>query len=181
MHFQSRVSTTNVHELLFADDWSLNVTSEGDMQRSVDLFVAACDNLGLVINTAKMVVMHQPPLDALYVVPKINGNDSPLQAVDDFTYLGSTLTRNTKIDDEVAHPNFHRTFRASIGLIEHLPANCSTRTTSSNIPPLPLSRPPRRQSTLTALLNPHCHSPPPPQNPLRRLLHPPPLHSILTH
>ncbi|BHF72507.1 hypothetical protein SprV_0401557400 [Sparganum proliferum] len=38
MHFQSRVPTTTVHELLFADDCALNATSEGNMQRSMDLF-----------------------------------------------------------------------------------------------------------------------------------------------
>ncbi|BHF72244.1 hypothetical protein SprV_0401532300 [Sparganum proliferum] len=60
-HFQSRVSTTSVHELLFADDCALNTTSEEEMQRSMDLFSAACANFGLVINTQKTVVMHQPP------------------------------------------------------------------------------------------------------------------------
>ncbi|BHF73887.1 hypothetical protein SprV_0401697100 [Sparganum proliferum] len=40
MHFQSRVSTTSVHELLFADDCALNTTSEEEMQRSMDLFSA---------------------------------------------------------------------------------------------------------------------------------------------
>nr|VZI11178.1 unnamed protein product [Spirometra erinaceieuropaei] len=61
MHFQSRVSTTTVHELLFADDCALNTTSEEEMQCSIDLFSAACENFGLVINTQKTVVMHQPP------------------------------------------------------------------------------------------------------------------------
>nr|VZI48544.1 unnamed protein product [Spirometra erinaceieuropaei] len=61
MHFKSRVSTTTVHELLFADDCALNTTSEEEMQRSMYLFSAACENFGLVINTQKTVVMHQPP------------------------------------------------------------------------------------------------------------------------
>ncbi|BHF76535.1 hypothetical protein SprV_0501963300 [Sparganum proliferum] len=39
----------------------LNTTSEEDMQRSMDLFSAACENFGLVINTQKTVVIHQPP------------------------------------------------------------------------------------------------------------------------
>ncbi|BHF58292.1 hypothetical protein SprV_0100124400 [Sparganum proliferum] len=64
IHFQSRVSTTTVNGLLFADDRALNATFVGDMQRSTDLFAAACDNFGLVINTGKTVVMHQPPPDA---------------------------------------------------------------------------------------------------------------------
>nr|VZI36557.1 unnamed protein product [Spirometra erinaceieuropaei] len=60
------------------------------------LFSAACENFDLVINT------HQPPPDLVYVVPKINVNGAQLQVVDNFTYLGSTLSRSTKIDDELA-------------------------------------------------------------------------------
>nr|VZI24298.1 unnamed protein product [Spirometra erinaceieuropaei] len=103
MYFQSRVSTAAVHEL-FADDCALNATSEGDMRRSMDLFAAAaaCEKFGLIINTEKTVVMHQPSPDAAYVAPNINVNGTQLQVVDNFTYLGITLTRHTKIDDEVA-------------------------------------------------------------------------------
>nr|VZH98155.1 unnamed protein product [Spirometra erinaceieuropaei] len=63
MPFQSRVSTTAVRILLFFDDHVLNATSEGDRQRSMYLFAASCDNFGLVTNTEKTVVMHQPPPD----------------------------------------------------------------------------------------------------------------------
>ncbi|BHF72107.1 hypothetical protein SprV_0401517000 [Sparganum proliferum] len=58
MQFQSHVSTTMVHELLFADDCALNTTSEEEMQRIMDLSSAACANFGLVINAQKTVVMH---------------------------------------------------------------------------------------------------------------------------
>nr|VZI39499.1 unnamed protein product [Spirometra erinaceieuropaei] len=107
MHFQSRVSTTTVHELLFADDCALNTTSEEEMQRSMDLFSAACENFGLVINTQKTVVMHQPPPHSVTAPnappPQISVNGTQLQVVENFPYLGSTLSRNTKIDDEVAN------------------------------------------------------------------------------
>ncbi|BHF78395.1 hypothetical protein SprV_0602150800 [Sparganum proliferum] len=78
MHFQSHVSTTTVHELLFADDCTLNATSEGGMQKGTDLFAAACSNFGPIINTEKTVVMHQPPPDAAYVAPRINVNGAQL-------------------------------------------------------------------------------------------------------
>ncbi|BHF70894.1 hypothetical protein SprV_0401394700 [Sparganum proliferum] len=110
MHFQSRVSTTMVHELLFADDCALNTTSEEEMQRSMDLFSAACANFGLVINTQKTVVMHQPPPNSAIATapnapppPQISVNGTQLRVVENFPYLGSTLSRNTKIDDEVAN------------------------------------------------------------------------------
>nr|VZI47182.1 unnamed protein product [Spirometra erinaceieuropaei] len=105
MNFQSRVSTATVNKLLFADDCALNTTSEEEMQRSMDLLSAACDKFGLVINTQKTVVMHQPPSnsDTAPNAPHINVNGTQLQVVENFTYLGSTLSRNTKIDDEVAN------------------------------------------------------------------------------
>nr|VZI44042.1 unnamed protein product [Spirometra erinaceieuropaei] len=106
MPFQSRVSTTTVHELLFADDCVLNTTSEEEMQRSMDLFSAACENFGLVIKTQKTVVMHQPPPNsatAPNASPQISANGTQLQAVENIPYLDSTLSRNTKIDDDVAN------------------------------------------------------------------------------
>ncbi|BHF70870.1 hypothetical protein SprV_0401392300 [Sparganum proliferum] len=69
MNFHSRVSTITVHELLFADDCALNTTSEEEMKRSMDLFLAACENFGLVINTQKTVVMHQPPSNRATIPP----------------------------------------------------------------------------------------------------------------
>ncbi|BHF63715.1 hypothetical protein SprV_0200670900 [Sparganum proliferum] len=75
------------------------------MQRSMDLFSAACENFGLVINTQKTVVMHQPPPNSATPpnAPQISVNGTQLQVVENFPYLGSTLSRNTKIDDEVAN------------------------------------------------------------------------------
>ncbi|BHF78806.1 hypothetical protein SprV_0602192100 [Sparganum proliferum] len=105
MHIQSRISTSTVHVLLFADDCALNATSEGDTQRGTDLFSAACVNFGLVINTQKTVVMHQPPPPNTATPPdepQISVDGTQRQMVENFPYLGSTLSRYTKIDDEVA-------------------------------------------------------------------------------
>ncbi|BHF75962.1 hypothetical protein SprV_0501906000 [Sparganum proliferum] len=68
-HFQSHVLTTTDHELLFFDECALSVTSVGDMRRSMDLLSAACNNVGLVINTKETVPIHQPPSDAAYASP----------------------------------------------------------------------------------------------------------------
>ncbi|BHF72657.1 hypothetical protein SprV_0401572600 [Sparganum proliferum] len=104
MHFQSRVFTITVHKLLFADDCAPNTTSEEDMQRSMDLLSAACENFGLVINTEKTVVMHQPPPNTAPPTnaPKISVKGTQLPVVDNFMYLSSTLSRSTKIDGGVA-------------------------------------------------------------------------------
>ncbi|VDL97406.1 unnamed protein product [Schistocephalus solidus] len=98
MHSHSRLSTATTHEFLFANDCALNATTEGDMQRSVDLFAAACDKLGLRINAKKTVIMHQPPSNTTYSAARINVNGARLKFVNNFTYLGSNLSRSTKID-----------------------------------------------------------------------------------
>ncbi|BHF65364.1 hypothetical protein SprV_0200837400 [Sparganum proliferum] len=72
------------------------------MHRSMDLFAAAFDNFGLISNTEKTGVMHQPPTDAAFITPHMNVNGAQLQVMDNFAYLGSTLSRTTTIDDEVA-------------------------------------------------------------------------------
>nr|VZI10841.1 unnamed protein product [Spirometra erinaceieuropaei] len=98
------VSTTTVHEPLFADDWALNATTKEDMRRSMGLFFAACENSGLIINIEKTVVMHQPPPNTAppHNAPQISVNGPQLQVVENFSYLGSILSRSTKINDEIA-------------------------------------------------------------------------------
>nr|VZH96028.1 unnamed protein product [Spirometra erinaceieuropaei] len=71
----------------------------------MDLFSAACENFGLVINTQKTVVMHQPPPHSVTspnAPPQISVNGTRLKVVENFPYLGSTLSRSTEIDDKVA-------------------------------------------------------------------------------
>ncbi|BHF65283.1 hypothetical protein SprV_0200829600 [Sparganum proliferum] len=100
-HFQSRTSTTTVDELLFADDCALNATT-GDMQRSMGLFATACENFGLIINTEKTVVMHQPRPNTAHNAPQISMDGTQLQVVGNFTYLGITLSRSTNINGQKA-------------------------------------------------------------------------------
>ncbi|VDM05373.1 unnamed protein product [Schistocephalus solidus] len=103
MHFHSPISTATIHKHLFVDDCALNATTENDMQRSMDLFAAACDNLGLRINTEKTIVMHQPQPNTTYNAVRINVNGAQLKSVETFTYLGINLSRSNKIDDEITH------------------------------------------------------------------------------
>ncbi|VDL92827.1 unnamed protein product [Schistocephalus solidus] len=90
-----RVSKTAVHNLLFADDCPLKTATDKDMQRSMDLFAAGCANFGLT------VVMHQPPPSVEYNAVRINVSGAHLKDMENFAYLGSELSRNTRIDDEV--------------------------------------------------------------------------------
>ena len=98
---KTKVSETTINDLLFADDCALNTTSETTMQETVNQFASACDNFGLTISTKKTEVLHQPAPGKPYNEPSIVVNGEQLKAVDKFTYLGSTLSRNATIDDEV--------------------------------------------------------------------------------
>ena len=75
--------------------------SEADMQRSVDKCSIACTNFGLTIRKKKTEVLHQPAPGKPFVEPTITVNGQRLSAVNRFTYLGSTLSQNVTIDDEV--------------------------------------------------------------------------------
>ncbi|VDM05163.1 unnamed protein product, partial [Schistocephalus solidus] len=79
MQASKHVSTTTVHDLLFADDCALNTVTEEDMQRSMDLFAAGCANFGFTTSTTKTVVMRQPPPSAEYNAPRTNVNGTQLK------------------------------------------------------------------------------------------------------
>ena len=87
-----------MHDFLFAEDCALNAASEAEMQQSVDQFSAAFANFGLIINTKKTQVLHQPPPHHPYVEPSVTTNREVLNAVHKFIYLGSVLSRDVHID-----------------------------------------------------------------------------------
>ena len=73
------------------------------MQAEMDSFSAACNNLGLTISTKMTEVMFQPALGNQYHEPQIIVNGQTLQAVETFTYLGSTLSRTATIHAEFSN------------------------------------------------------------------------------
>ena len=90
-----------MHDLLFADDCALNVSSEVGLQQSMNRFLSACNTFGLTISTQKMQAMCQPALHTMQPNPRISVEGNALEVVDKFTYLGSVLSKNLTIDDEV--------------------------------------------------------------------------------
>uniref|UniRef100_A0A183TLI6 Reverse transcriptase domain-containing protein n=1 Tax=Schistocephalus solidus TaxID=70667 RepID=A0A183TLI6_SCHSO len=97
-----RVSLATVHDLLFTDDCAFNTVTEEEIKRSMNLFAADCANFGLTISTAKPIFMHHLPPSAEFYAPRSNVNGAHLKNLLTFTYLGSTLSRNTRMDDEFA-------------------------------------------------------------------------------
>ena len=97
----TNVKETVLRDFLFADDCALNASEEQEMQAEMDSFSAACNNFGLTISTKKTEVMLQPAPGNQYHEPQITVNGQTLQAVETFTYLGSTLSRTATIDAEI--------------------------------------------------------------------------------
>ena len=99
---QTKLSNILVREMLFADDCALVAHTEEDLQVIMDRFATACSSYGLTISLKKTEVMLQPPPGHNYIPPSITISGTKLNAVDQFTYLGSTLSRSANIDAEVS-------------------------------------------------------------------------------
>lgn len=101
MQAVTKVKETIIRDLLFADDCALNAPRETEMQHQMDRFSTGCDNFGLTISTKKTEVMYQPAPGDAYHEPCITVKGQKLHAVEQFTYLGSTLSSTANIDIEV--------------------------------------------------------------------------------
>ena len=101
-HFRAKTNTTRivVRELLFADDRALVAHSPEEMQKIVDAFSNASKKFGMKINIKKTEVLYQ--LNSTRTREEgimVDGNK--LNSVVEFIYLGSTISSNGCIDDEI--------------------------------------------------------------------------------
>ena len=94
---KTKVRQVLVRELLFADDAALVSHSAAGLHRLLERFRAACSEFALIISIKKTVVMHQNGIPGVPVA--IGGRR--LEAVDQFTYLGSNISSNLSVDKEV--------------------------------------------------------------------------------
>ena len=67
----------------------------------MNCFPSACKMLGLEISLKKTVVMFQPAPGSAYVEPSIFVDDTKLKVVEKFVYLGSTLSQDGSLDNEI--------------------------------------------------------------------------------
>ena len=99
----NKVKDTVIRDLVFADDCAMNANYEQEMHLEMDGFSTAYDNFGFTVNTKKTEVMYQPAPGNPYQEPNITVKGQRLQAVENFTYIGSTLSRSANIDAEVTN------------------------------------------------------------------------------
>ena len=100
--FRAKTKTTRIlmRELIFADDSALVAHSAEDIQKIVDAFSDASKKFGLKINIKKTEVLYQSNSTRTREEDiMVDGNK--LNSVLEFTYLGSTISSDGCIDDEI--------------------------------------------------------------------------------
>ena len=86
-----------IRDLLFADDAALTAHREQDLQRIMNSLATACDLFSLTISIKKTEVLFQ----GIGESPSIILNGQPLNNVEKFVYLGSTITSSLSLDEEL--------------------------------------------------------------------------------
>ncbi|XP_030835970.1 uncharacterized protein LOC115921853 [Strongylocentrotus purpuratus] len=101
-HFKAKTKSTQilVKELLFADDSALVAHTPEQMQHVIDVFSSASKKFGLQINIKKTEVLFQRGTDHREG-EEILVDGRALNQVDEFTYLGSTISKDIRIDSEL--------------------------------------------------------------------------------
>ena len=90
--------TVLVRVMLFDDNAALATHSEIAMQRLIDKFASAYENFDLTISLKKTNVSAQDVSQA----PEIKIGNHTLDVVDEFTYLGSTISIDLNLDSEIS-------------------------------------------------------------------------------
>ena len=99
---KTKTRTELINELLYADDCALLSHTVEGLQRSANIFAAACIRFGLTISIKKTEVMFQPASSReSRAEPEIEINGCKLNVVNNFTYLGSIMSDDCKIDKEI--------------------------------------------------------------------------------
>lgn len=89
------------HELQFADDCALVAHSLEDLQEITSHFASAAKSFGLTISLKKMEVLYQLAPGSSYEEPTVLIDDTRLNAVNKFCYLGSIITSSASLDVEI--------------------------------------------------------------------------------
>ena len=90
-----------ITQLLFADDCAVLAHAEEALQHIVNRFSDASENSGLTISLRKTEVLYQLPPRMVYSPPHISIDDTNLNAVEHFTYLGSVISNDATVSKDL--------------------------------------------------------------------------------
>ena len=94
---KTKVREALIRDMLFADDAAVTTHSQQQLQALIDRFSQASKDLGLTISLKKTNVLGKDTME----LPAITNDDYELDVVEQFTYLGSTITDNLSLDTEI--------------------------------------------------------------------------------
>ena len=94
---KTKVRKVLIRDMLFADDAAVATHTQEELQSLMDCFSRACKDFGLTISLKKTIVLGQDT----EAPPVITIDNYELDAVCQFTYLGSTITDNLSLDAEI--------------------------------------------------------------------------------
>ena len=94
---KTKVRQVLIRDMLFADDAALVAHSQEQLQRLMDQLSNACADFRLTISLKKTQIMGQGTEN----IPSITISDYKLEAVHQFTYLGSKITDNLCLDPDI--------------------------------------------------------------------------------
>ena len=94
---KTKVRKVLIRDMLFADDALVATHTQEELQSLMDCFSQVCKYFGLTISLKKTIVLGQDT-EAL---PVITIDNYELDAVCQFTYLGSTITDKLSLDTEI--------------------------------------------------------------------------------
>ena len=95
---KTRVQPFITRELLYANDAALCANSTRQLQELLDGFSRSCADFGLTIGLKKTVTLSSELLDS----HQFTVNDTTLDRVNRFAYLGSAITSNSTLDPEIS-------------------------------------------------------------------------------
>ena len=94
---KTKVREVLIRDMLFADDAAVVAHTQEELQSLMDCSSQACKDFGLTICLKKTNVLGQDT----EIPPVITIDDYELDAVCQFTFLGSTITDNLSLDAEI--------------------------------------------------------------------------------
>ena len=128
---KTKTSLDNIFDLQYADDAALPSHTPQGLQRGLAGLDDAYQRAGLSINTKKTVVMTTPVGTDASTHPVITVQGHPLEAVKQFTYLGTVITSD--LDLSIAIQNRIRQASAAFGRLTQRVFNNHSLSTSTKV------------------------------------------------
>ena len=98
---KNKVSSDTIFDLQYADDAAIPSHTAVGLQHSLDLLATTYQRAGLIVNTKKTEVLPQSVNTSSAAHPTFTVHGDSLNDVHQFTYLGSILTSDCDLNNEI--------------------------------------------------------------------------------